>query len=176
MLWWVAETTLVAGKEIQPNWIKACENGLKEASEVGPIASYAMVGLKINIKSLTGKPQMTDEIVCKAAASLCFREALKQTEAVLLEPIFKLEVQCPDDFVGNVVGDLNSRRGKVLNMTPKPQSGQIIQAEVPLAQLFGYATDVRSLSQGRAFFSMEFLDYFPIPPKVRAEILQRLGR
>src|SRR3989344_1848678 len=163
-------------KDVQPNWIKACENGLKEAVEVGPIASYSMVGLKINIKSLVGKPQITDEIVCKAAASLAFRESLKNTEAVLLEPMFKLEVQYPDEFVGNIEGDLNSRRGKVLNMTSKPQSGQIIQAEVPLATLFGYATDVRSLSQGRAFFSMEFLDYVPVPPKVRAEILHRLGR
>ncbi len=163
-------------KEIQPNWIKASENGLKEAAEVGPIASYAMVGLKVSIKSLMGKPQMTDEIVCKAAASLAFREAIKKTEAVLLEPIFKLEITCPDDFVGNIVGDLNSRRGKVLNMSMKPKVGQIIQAEVPLAQLFGYATDIRSLSQGRAFFSMEFLAYAPVPPKVRAEILHKLGR
>ncbi len=169
-------SSVQASKDIQPNWIKACENGLKEASEVGPIASYAMVGMKINIKSLISRPQMTDEIVCKAAASLAFRELLKSAEAILLEPIFKLEVQCPDDFVGNVVGDLNSRRGKVLNMTSKPQSGQIIQAEVPLAQLFGYATDVRSLSQGRAFFSMEFLDYVAVPPKVRTELLHRLGR
>lgn len=169
-------SAVLPSKEIQPNWLKACENGFKEASEVGPIASYSMVGLKINLKSLSGKPQMTDEIVCKAAASLAFREALKKTDAVLLEPMFKVEVQCPDEFVGNVVGDLNSRRGKVLNMISKPQSGQIIQAEVPLAQLFGYATDVRSLSQGRAFFSMEFLDYVPVPPKVKAEILHRLGR
>ncbi len=169
-------SSVSASKDVQPNWIKACENGLKEASEVGPIASYSMVGLKINIKSLVGKPQITDEIVCKAAASLAFRESLKNSEAILLEPMFKLEVQCPDEFVGNVVGDLNSRRGKVLNMTSKPQSGQIISAEVPLATLFGYATDVRSLSQGRAFFSMEFLDYVAVPPKVRAEILQRLGR
>ena len=163
-------------KEVQSSWIKACENGLKEASEVGPIASYSMVGLKINIKSITGRPQITDEIACKAAASLAFREAIKKVEAVLLEPIFKLEVTCPDEFIGNIVGDLNSRRGKVLNMTVKPMQGQVVTAEVPLAQLFGYATDVRSLSQGRAFFSMEFLEYAPVPPKVRAEILHKLGR
>jgi elongation factor G len=163
-------------KEVQPNWIKACENGLREAAEVGPIASYSMVGLKINIKSITGKPQVTDEIACKAAASLAFREAIKKVESVLLEPVFKLEVTCPDEFVGNIVGDLNSRRGKVHNMTVKPMQGQVISAEVPLAQLFGYATDVRSLSQGRAFFSMEFLQYAPVPPKVRVEILQKLGR
>lgn len=164
------------GREIQPNWIKSCENGLKEAAEVGPIASYSMVGLKITLKELLGKPQITDEIVCKAASSLAFREAIKKSEAILLEPIFRLEVSCPDDFVGNVVGDLNSRRGKVLNMNSKPTGGQVILAEVPLAQLFGYATDVRSLSQGRAFFSMEFLEYSPVPSKVRAEVLHKLGR
>ncbi len=167
---------VVAGKEVQPNWIKACENGLKESAEVGPIGSYAMVGLKITLKSLVGRPQMTDEIVCKAAASLAFREAIKKSEAILLEPIFKLEISCPDEFVGNVVGDLNSRRGKVLNMTSKPLVGQVIQAEVPLAKLFGYATDIRSLSKGSAFFSMVFFEYSPVPPKVRAEILHKLGR
>lgn len=163
-------------KEVQPNWIKACENGLKEASEVGPIASYSMVGLKVSIKSLLGKPQVTDEIACKAAASLAFREAIKKVESVLLEPIFKVESTCPDEFVGNIVSDLNSRRGKVLNMTAKPMLGQVVLAEVPLAQLFGYATDIRSLSQGRAFFSMEFFEYAPVPTKVRAEILHVLGR
>lgn len=170
-------TSLVLpSKEVQPNWIKACENGLKEACEVGPIASYAMVGLKINIKSITGKTQITDEMACKAAASLAFREAIKKVESILLEPIFKVEVTCPDDFIGNVVGDLNSRRGKVLNMAAKPMQGQVVTAEVPLAQLFGYATGIRSLSQGRAFFSMEFLEYAPVPAKIRAEILQKLGR
>ena len=169
-------TQLQPTKETPLQWLKACESGLKEAAEVGPIASYAMVGLKIQLKSIGSRPQMTDEIVCKAAASLAFREAIKKTESVLLEPIFKLEVNCPDEFVGNIVGDLNSRRGKVLNMTAKLTGGQIILAEVPLAQLFGYATDVRSLSQGRAFFSMEFLEYSPVPPKVKAEILTKLGR
>ena len=169
-------TLLQPTKETPAHWIKSCENGLKEAAEVGPIASYSMVGLKIQLKSITSRPQMTDEIVCKAASSLAFREAIKKVEPVLLEPIFKVEVNCPDDFVGNVVGDLNSRRGKVLNMTSKAQGGQVILAEVPLAQLFGYATDVRSLSQGRAFFSMVFQEYAPVPPKIKAEILQKLGR
>ena len=163
-------------KEVQPNWIKACEDGLREAAEVGPIASYSMVGLKVTIKSITGKAQITDEVACKAASSLAFRDAIRKVEALLLEPMFKLEVTCPDEFVGNIVGDLSSRRGKVLNMTAKPLLGQVVSAEVPLAQLFGYATDVRSLSQGRAFFSMEFLEYAPVPPKVRAEILHKLGR
>jgi elongation factor G len=88
----------------------------------------------------------------------------------------KLEVTAPDDFVGNVISDLNSRRGKVLSMNVRPGGGQVIHAEVPLAKLFGYATDVRSLSQGRASFSMEFLEYSPVPPKVKEEILTHLGR
>ncbi len=170
------QTSLHPTKETPQQWIKSCENGLREASEVGPIASYAMVGLKISLSSIISRPQMTDEIVCKAASSLAFREAIKKIEGVLLEPIFKLEVNCPDDFVGNIVGDLNSRRGKILNMTAKSQGGQLIIAEVPLAQLFGYATDIRSLSQGRAFFSMEFHEYSAVPPKIRTEVLQKLGR
>lgn len=170
------QTQLMPTKETPQHWIKACENGLREAIEVGPIASYAMVGLKVSLNSIISRPQMTDEIVCKAAASLAFREAIKKTEAVLLEPIFKLEVNCPDEFVGNIVGDLNSRRGKILNMMAKLQGGQLIMAEVPLAQLFGYATDVRSLSQGRAFFSMNFHEYAAVPPKIKAEVLQKLGR
>lgn len=163
-------------KEIPVQFIKASENGIKEASEVGPIASYSMVGLKVTIQSLGARPQVTDDIVCKAAGSLSFREAIKKAEAVLLEPIFKLEVTCPDEFVGNIVGDINSRRGKILNMTSKLQGTQLIVAEVPLAQLFGYATDIRSLSQGRAFFSMEFLEYSALPPKAKLEVLQKLGR
>lgn len=169
-------TAIQPSKETPLQWIKACENGLREAAEVGPIASYSMVGLKVQLKSIVGRPQMTDEIVCKAAGSLGFRDAIKKAEATLLEPIFRLEVTCPDEFVGNIVGDLNSRRGKVLNMTSKSMGGQVISAEVPLAQLFGYATDVRSMSQGRAFFSMEFSEYSPVPPKIKAEILHKLGR
>jgi len=163
-------------KEIQPNWIKACEQGLKDAAEVGPIASYAMIGLKITILGLLGNPQSTDEIVCKAASSLAFREAIKGADQVLLEPMFKVEISSPDDFVGNVISDINARRGHVLNMMSKVTGGQLVNAEVPLAQLFGYATDIRSLSQGRAFFSMEFLNYSAVPNKVKTEILTKLGR
>jgi len=170
------QNLVVAAKDIQPNWIKAAENGLKEAAEVGPIASYPMVGVKITLKSIVGRQQATDEIACKAAASLAFREAMKKVTPALLEPIFKLEITCPDEFVGNIVADINSRRGKILNMIAKPSSGQVIEAEAPLAQLFGYATDIRSLSQGRAFFSMKFLEYSSIPSKVVSEILQKLGR
>jgi len=161
---------------IQPGYIKSVENGFKESAEVGPLASYSMIGLKGTLESVEARQESSNEIAFKAAASLAFREAVKKVGTELLEPIFKVEITCPDDFVGNVVGDLNSRRGKILSMNVKPGGGQIISAEAPLASLFGYATDIRSLSQGRASFSSEFLAYAVVPPKVKTEILTKLGR
>jgi elongation factor G len=161
---------------IQPGYLKAVENGFKESAEVGPLASYSMIGLKATLESVEARQESSNEIAFKAAASLAFREAVKKVGTELLEPIFKVEITCPDDFVGNVVGDLNSRRGKILSMNVKPGGGQVILAEAPLASLFGYATDIRSLSQGRASFSSEFLAYAIVPPKVKTEILTKLGR
>jgi elongation factor G len=111
----------------------------------------------------------------RVAAANAVREALRKGKNQLLEPLFKVEVLTPEEFMGNVIGDLNSRRGKVLSMSPK-NNVQVIQAEVPLKNLFGYATDLRSISQGRASFSMEFQEYAPLPPKVEQEVLQGLGR
>jgi len=161
---------------IQPGFLKAVENGFKESAEVGPLASYSMIGIRGTLMSVEARQESSNEIAFKAAASLGFREAIKKVTTELLEPIFKLEVTCPDEFVGNIVGDLNSRRGKIISMNVKPGGGQIIMAEAPLANLFGYATDVRSLSQGRASFSMVFLAYAAMPLKVKTEILTKLGR
>lgn len=158
-------------------FLKAIELGFRESAEVGPIASYSMIGLKGTLLQVETRPQESNEMAFKAATSLGFRQHLREVKSELLEPIMKLEVTCPDDFVGNIVGDLNSRRGKIHSMSVKlGGGGQVISAEAPLATLFGYATDIRSLSQGRASFSMEFLEYSPIPAKARAEVLQKLGR
>ncbi|HEY8271551.1 MAG TPA: elongation factor G [Pseudobdellovibrionaceae bacterium] len=161
---------------IQPGYIKAVENGFKESAEVGPLASYSMIGIRGTLMEAEARQDSSNEIAFKAAASLAFREAVKKVTTELLEPMFKLEVACPDEFVGNIVGDLNSRRGKIISMNVRPGGGQIISAEAPLATLFGYATDIRSLSQGRASFSMEFLVYAVVPLKVKSEILTKLGR
>ncbi len=158
------------------SFLKAVEGGFRESSEVGPLASYSLIGIRGTLLGIETKPNASNEMSFKAAASLAFREALNKTTAELLEPVFKLEVTTPDEFVGNIVSDLNSRRGKIISMNVRPGGGQIISAEAPLANLFGYATDVRSLSQGRASFSMEFLAYSMVPQKVKTEILQRLGR
>lgn len=168
--------TVTATSLIQPGFLKAVENGFKESAEVGPLASYPMIGLRGTLVSVEARQESSNEIAFKAAASLAFREAIKKVPTELLEPIFKLEVTCPDEFVGNIVGDLNSRRGKIISMNVKPGGGQVIMAEAPLAKLFGYATDIRSLSQGRASFSIEFLAYAVVPPKVKTEILTKLGR
>ncbi|MCE3010228.1 MAG: elongation factor G [Proteobacteria bacterium] len=159
------------------NILKAIEAGFKESAEVGPIASYGLIDFKATLKRVEFRDEKNaSEIAYKAATSLALRDAVRAAKPVLLEPVFKLEVTCPDNFVGNVVGDLNSRRGKVHSMSVKPGGGQVISADAPLATLFGYATDLRSLTQGRASFSMEFKEYSEIPPKVRDELLQRMGR
>lgn len=170
------QTKVAVSKEFTAPMLKAVENGFREASEVGPLASYSMLGIRGTLNSVETRPEASNEMSFKAAASLAFREAVKGAAVELLEPVFKLEVTCPDEFVGNVVGDLNSRRGKILTMNAKVGGGQVISAEAPLANLFGYATNVRSLSQGRASFSMEFLEYAVVPPKVKAEILHKMGR
>lgn len=157
--------------------LKAIESGFREAAEVGPIASYPLIDLRGTLKKVEMRdPQSTSEMAFKAASSLALRDAVKKAHVQLLEPIMKLELTSPDDFVGAVIGDLNSRRGKVHSMMSKAGGGQLIAAEAPLMTLFGYATDLRSISQGRASFSMEFKEYSPVPPKTRDEILNRLGR
>jgi elongation factor G len=167
---------VAVSKEFTANFLKAVESGFREAAEVGPIASYSMIGIRGTLMAVEAKIDASNEMTFKAATSLAFRECLKAAGVDLLEPMFKLEVTCPDDFVGNIVGDLNSRRGKIHSMSVKPGGGQVVSAEAPLATLFGYATDVRSLSQGRASFSMEFLAYAPVPARAKADILKHLGR
>ncbi|MFZ4404117.1 MAG: elongation factor G [Pseudobdellovibrionaceae bacterium] len=170
------QSNVAVSRDFTVDLAKSVESGFRESAEVGPLASYSMIGLKGILEAVVVKTDMAHEMAFKAAMSLAFREAVKKVSVELLEPIFKLEITSPDDFVGNVVGDLNSRRGKILSMSVKAGGGQVIQAEAPLANLFGYATDIRSLSQGRAFFSMEFLEYAVVPAKVKQEVLKKLGR
>ena len=109
------------------------------------------------------------------ASSMALREALRQAPGEMMEPFFFLEVVCPEEFLGNVIGDINSRRGKVMATVAKGHL-QAVEAEVPLAELFGYATDLRSLTQGRGTFVMKFHEYSLMPTKVQNEILQKMGR
>jgi elongation factor G len=161
--------------EIPREFLAAIKSGVLESAEVGPLAGYPLLGVAAVLTRIEQREKESSEIAFKVAAATAFRDAVGKVKSQLLEPVFKLEIFTPEDFMGSVIGDLNSRRGKVHNMTPKP-GGQVIQAEAPLASLFGYATDLRSLTQGRASFSMEFQDYCALPPKVESEILTKLGR
>ena len=160
---------------LRPELLAAVKSGAFEAGEVGVLAGYSLTGVGVTLLSFEARDKESTEMAFKIAAGQALREALRKVKSQLLEPIFKLEIFTPDDFMGTIIGDLNSRRGKVNNMQPKP-GGQGINAEAPLATLFGYATELRSLSQGRASFSMEFLHYAPIPAKVEAEVLHKMGR
>ena len=119
--------------------------------------------------------ESASEMAYKISAANAFRDAARQAEPMLLEPVFKVEVATPDEFMGGVIGDLNSRRGKVHSMSARGQT-QVVDAEVPLVTMFGYATDLRSLTQGRGTFTMEFKQYAPVPPKISQEILTKMGR
>ena len=153
----------------------AIESGSVDAVGTGPLAGYPMMDLKITLKNLDFDAMTTSEGVCRIAASQAVRSALKTASVKLYEPVFKVEATSPEESVGSIVGDINARKGKVLNMEHKGDK-QIVHAIVPLASLFGYATDIRSLSQGRATFAMEFDDYQALPKKSQDEILSKFGR
>jgi elongation factor G len=161
--------------KVPPEFLVAIEQGVREAAEVGPLGGYSFLDLKIVLNELSLRDKESTEIACKVAATMAFREAVQKSKSQLLEPLFELEVMTPEEFMGNVIGDINARRGKITSIQPKNQT-QVVHAEVPLTTLFGYATDVRSVSQGRASFNMKFSHYAAVPPKVEQEILAHLGR
>jgi elongation factor G len=153
----------------------AIEQGVRESMENGVLAGYQMMDIQVTVSGAQYRQEDSSEMAYKIAAGTAFREAARNASPVLLEPVFKVEMLVPEEFMGNAIGDLNSRRGKVHSMTMRAHS-QVVDAEVPLATMFGYATDLRSLTQGRGTFTMEFKEYAPLPPKAANEILQRMGR
>ncbi len=153
----------------------AIEAGIRESMENGVLAGYQMLGVRASLIDATYQEESASEMAFKIAAGMAFRDGARHADPQLLEPIFKIEVVTPDEFMGNVIGDLNSRRGKVHSMNAR-HNAQVVEAEVPLATMFGYATDLRSLTQGRGTFAMEFTHFASVPPKVAQEILARLGR
>jgi elongation factor G len=154
---------------------RAIRDGAKDGAEIGALAGYPLIDVGVTLKGAKIVPDEASAMAFKIAAANAFREALKAAKSLLLEPMFNVEVVTPEEFMGNVIGDLNARRGKVTSMNPRAGS-QVISAELPLMTMFGYATDLRSISQGRATFSMEFREYTPVPPKVEQEILAKMGR
>jgi elongation factor G len=162
-------------ESLPKQFISPIEQGVRESMESGVLAGYQMMDLTVTLLSADYNQETSVEMAYKIAAANAFREAARNAEPVLLEPMFKIEVTTPDEFMGGVIGDLNSRRGKVHNMTAR-KGVQVVDAEAPLATMFGYATDLRSLTQGRGTFTMEFKQYSPVPAKISQEILTKMGR
>jgi elongation factor G len=160
----------IKGGAIPTEFIPAVEKGVEEALENGPRAGYPMVDVRVTLTD--GKYHDTDssEIAFKVAGSLALKAAVQRAKPVLLEPIFQVEVVTPEEFMGDVIGDLNRRRGHVSGMEQRGNA-QVITAFVPLAEMFGYATDVRSNTQGRATYTMQFERYEEVPPNIAEKVV-----
>jgi elongation factor G len=162
----------VKGGSIPREYIPAVEKGIREALDNGVLAGYPVVDVKVTLFDGSYHDVDSSEIAFKIAGSMAFKQAARKASPVLLEPIMSVEVVVPEEFMGDVIGDLSSRRGKVLGMDTRP-AAQAIDARVPLAQMFGYATDVRSMTQGRATYTMQFSHYEPVPAAVAEGIIAK---
>jgi len=163
----------IVGGVVPKEYIPAVEKGVVEAMQNGVVAGYPMVDIKVEAFDGSFHEVDSSEIAFKIAGSMAFKEAATSGSPVLLEPIMACEVVTPDEFMGDVIGDLNSRRGKIQGMAPRP-GVQVIAAQVPLAQMFGYATDLRSRTQGRATYTMQFGHYAQVPRQVAEEIMAKV--
>src|SRR3990167_817245 len=162
----------IVGGSIPKEFIPAVEKGIREALDVGIIAGYPVVDVKVELYDGSYHEVDSSEIAFKIAASMACKDGCKKAGPVLLEPLMDTEVVCPEEFMGDVIGDLNSRRGKINHMTARGTM-QIMKAMVPLASMFGYATDVRSMTQGRATYTMQFASYEQVPKGVADEIIAK---
>jgi len=165
----------IKGGAIPKEYLPAIEKGIKEAEDQGVIANYPMVDIKATVYDGSYHEVDSNESAFKMAAIFGFKEACRKAKPVLLEPIMKVEVITPEEYMGNVVGDINSKRGQIDQMSDRANS-KVIDAKVPLAEMFGYATQLRSMSQGRANYSMEFLHYSEVPKNVAEEIIEGKGK
>jgi elongation factor G len=149
------------------------EDGIKEAMEAGVLAGFSMTHIKAALIDGSFHEEDSTSIAFKIAGSLAFKEAAKKAKPTLLEPIMSLEVLTPEEYLGDVVGDLNSRRAKIASMDSSAGT-QTVRAFVPMSEMFGYATDLRTLTQGRGLFTMEFSEYKPTAPSVMEKIVARI--
>ncbi|MEZ0149418.1 MAG: elongation factor G [Candidatus Reddybacter sp.] len=164
----------IVGGSVPKDYIPAVEKGIAEQMKNGVVAGYPLLGLKATLYDGSFHDVDSNEMAFKVAGSLATKKLVEEGGAVLLEPTMQVEVVMPEENMGDVVGDLNRRRGIILGMVDN-SSGKVVTAEVPLAEMFGYATDVRSATQGRATFTMEFLKYSEAPANVAKEIIARNG-
>jgi elongation factor G len=163
----------IVGGAVPREYIPAVEKGVREAMENGVVAGYPMVDIKVSIVDGSYHDVDSSEMAFKIAGSMGFKDAAKRANPALLEPIMTLEVIVSEDYMGDVIGDLNSRRGKIQGMKARG-TAQVIAAEVPLSEMFGYATDLRSKTQGRATFTMQFAHYDMVPKPIADQIVAKV--
>jgi elongation factor G len=162
----------IKGGVIPKEYIPAVEDGVVEALEGGILAGFPVIDMRVTLYFGSFHEVDSSEIAFKIAGSMCVKDACKKAKLQLLEPVMAVEVVCPDDFVSNIVGDLNRRRARILGMEPRA-GAQTVKCEVPLAEMFGYSTDLRSNSQGRATFTMEYHHYAPVPTHVAESVVSK---
>ena len=165
----------VVGGTVPKEFHGAVDKGIQERMKNGVLAGYPVVGVKATLYDGSYHDVDSDELSFKMAGSMAFRKGFLAADPALLEPIMKVEVETPEDYMGDIMGDLNRRRGLVQGMEDLPGGTKQIRAEVPLAEMFGYATQMRSMSQGRATYSMEFQKYAEIPKSVASEIISKFN-
>jgi elongation factor G len=159
----------IVGGKIPKEYIPSIDLGIQEAMESGVLAGYPVVDVKVTLVEGSYHEVDSSEMAFKVAGSMAFKEAMKRAKPTLLEPMMAVEVVTPDEFLGDVMGNLNSRRGRVEHLEAIGNT-QTIKASVPLSEMFGYATDLRSMTQGRATFTMQFDRYEEVPQSIAAEL------
>jgi elongation factor G len=159
------------GDVIPQEFVPAVERGAREAMESGILAGYPLVDLKVRLVDGSFHEVDSSELAFKVAGSIALRDGVRDAGPVLLEPVMRVEIVAPDEFTGEIVGDLNVRRAQIESLEPRPDSLQSVTAIVPLAEMFGYATNLRSMTQGRGTFTMEFVHYAQVDRQVADKIL-----
>jgi len=162
----------IVGGAIPQEYVPAVQAGVKEALDNGVISGFPVINLKVRLVDGSYHPVDSSDIAFKIAGAMAVKEAIEKANPVILEPIMKVQVIVPREYLGDVIGDLNARRGKVEGMEARGEI-QIVNARVPLASLFGYATALRSLTQGRANYTMQFSHYQEVPPFIMKEIMDK---
>jgi elongation factor G len=169
----VFENNIVGGS-VPREYVPAVEKGIKEAMETGIMAGYPMVDIKVYLTDGSYHEVDSSEMAFKIAGSMGFKDACRKAKPTLLEPVMDVEVVTPEEYMGSIVGDLNSRRGRIVSMEARGTS-QVIRAHVPLATMFGYATEMRSMTQGRATYTMQFARYEEVPTAISEEIMAKVA-
>ena len=162
----------IVGGVVPKEYIPAVDKGIQESMQSGVIAGYPVVDVKVTLYDGSYHDVDSSEVAFKIAGSMGFKAGVEKARPVILEPMMKVEVETPEEYMGDVIGDLNSRRGMVQGMEDGP-TGKMVKAEVPLAEMFGYATSLRSSTQGRASYSMEFAEYNEVPSSVAEAITKK---